>query len=170
MSLGAGCCSTSTPSLFNNFLGSLQGTKNKCQQLGDCGYISHGWRGSTFCSVWSDTADCSALNSGDTDCGSSGSAGAHTYRFYQPWMSLGAGCCSTSTPGLFNNLLGSLQDCKNKCQQFGNCGYISHGWRGSTWCRVWSDTAVALRLILVTQTVARQAVMAYTLTASTSRG
>jgi hypothetical protein len=62
------------------------------------------------------------------------------------WTNLGPGCCSeygsASMELLYNDWLGGLDDCKNKCLAFVTCGFIQWGWydNASTWCTVIPST------------------------------
>merc|ERR1712232_510294 len=55
------------------------------------------------------------------------------------WRSLGRGCCKR--PGvrfLFSGVAGSLQECKDNCKKFSDCGFVMHG---ENWCVALPSTA-----------------------------
>lgn len=58
------------------------------------------------------------------------------------FIDAGPGCCIREQPQstLFQGALGTLEDCKQKCLEFADCGWILHGWKGGTdpYCAVWS--------------------------------
>merc|ERR1712129_263200 len=55
------------------------------------------------------------------------------------WQDLGPGCCAnpTAVATMFNAFLGTLQECQAMCTLFASCGYIEHGWKDSSFCRVY---------------------------------
>jgi len=84
--LGAGCCPASEDLfLFNAEVGTMDQCMQKCETFANCGYINYGWDSgaSTWCTVMSNAADCSSLDTSETGCGSSGRTGVHAYSFDQ---------------------------------------------------------------------------------------
>jgi hypothetical protein len=93
MDLGKGCCQPN-PNMKVVFNGRMQyndgkpGDLRACMQMcewthfGDCGYVMFGWSAApTWCTIYSKDTHCSKLDSGPTDCGSSGNTGVHVFHF-----------------------------------------------------------------------------------------
>jgi len=82
---GIGCCSgprnAGTGKLWGGGVKNLNACKAKCMTFDNCGYIEYGWRGSTFCYIWSTKQACSSMSSGARDCGSNGNTGVRTYKY-----------------------------------------------------------------------------------------
>ena len=83
--LGPGCCTQDTW-LFNQEIeGDFNGKKcfQKCVDFGydKCGFIEHGWKDSTHCSIVEKYSPCRPLDSSENGCGSHGNNGVHTYKY-----------------------------------------------------------------------------------------
>jgi len=145
--MGAGCCIMHGEAcLFNDHLGDRAKCEQKCKEFPDCGFINHGWRNgkSTWCTVMSTKtrATCAVRDTGPSGCGSSGNDGVHVYQNPEvvTFHDMGPGCCMAGDDtNLFDGHVGGLAKCEQKCREFPDCGFITHGWEHGT-----SDRCVAV--------------------------